>query len=87
MMGKQVAVANVAPGGAEAANLVVAPTVAELRLGEARFILSGRVLSLVLWLVRHQERINALAPDAGQVWMTWKGQGAHSISGDLKTPL
>lgn len=65
----------------------VQPLLAEIICGETRFALSGRVLLLVLWLARHQERINALAPDAGQVWMTWKGQGGQSISGDLKTPL
>lgn len=70
-----------------AASAHVPPDVAELVIGEATIAMSGRVLHLVLWLARHQERINALAPEAGQVWMTWKGHGARSISGDLKTPL
>lgn len=65
----------------------VLPPTAEVVCGQARFALSGRVLLLVLWLARHQERINALAPEAGQVWMSWKGTGGQSISGDLKTPL
>lgn len=71
-----------ASGGVEAATLG-----AELVCGEARFTLTGRVLLLVLWLARRQERINGLASDAGQVWMSWKGVGGQSITGDLKTPL
>jgi hypothetical protein len=34
-----------------------------------------------------QERINETAPVAGQMWMTWKGDGPRSIDGDIKAPL
>ena len=59
----------------------------ELRYAGARFPLSGRVLRLALWLAAHQARINEAAPESGQIWMSWKGQGPHSITGDIKTPL
>ncbi|GAC1448149.1 MAG: hypothetical protein PVSMB4_04840 [Ktedonobacterales bacterium] len=52
-----------------------------------RLALHGRTLKLILWVASRQRRINETAPEAGQLWMTWKGAGAHSIDGDIKAPL
>jgi hypothetical protein len=59
----------------------------ELHYAGKRFPLQGRVLRLALWLAAHQARINDAAPESGQIWLSWKGQGLHSITGDIKTPL
>lgn len=60
---------------------------AELRIGMQTLPVSGRTLRLILWLVRHQARINETAPDTGQIWLTWKGDGRNSIAGDIRTRL
>lgn len=52
-----------------------------------RMAVRGRALTLILWVVSRQKRINDTAPTAGQVWLSWKGDGPQSIAGDLKTPL
>lgn len=52
-----------------------------------RIALGGRALKLILWVADRQERINETAPVAGQMWMTWKGDGPRSIDGDIKAPL
>lgn len=52
-----------------------------------RLALHGRALKLILWVAGRQRRINETAPEAGQMWMTWKGEGPHSIDGDIKAPL
>lgn len=59
----------------------------EVRCGAARVVLHGRALALILWLVARQARINDLAADHGQLWLTWKGEGAQAISGDIRTGL
>jgi hypothetical protein len=59
----------------------------ELRWGATRVALRGRALRLILWLAGHQTRINSTAPDCGQLWLTWKGEGPQSIAGDIKTRL
>src|SRR5258708_7966565 len=57
---------------------------AELRYRGMRLSLSGRALHLVLWLAGHQDRLNATASERGQVWITWKGEGLHSIDGEFR---
>jgi hypothetical protein len=59
----------------------------ELRFGGHRVRLRGRALRLILWLAGHQSRINETAPESGQIWLTWKGDGPHSIDGDIRTRL
>jgi hypothetical protein len=59
----------------------------ELRYGGVRVRLRGRALSLILWLAGHQTRINETAPESGQIWLTWKGEGPKSIEGDIRTRL
>lgn len=59
----------------------------ELRYGGHRMRLRGRALRLILWLAGHQTRINETAPESGQIWLTWKGEGPHSIDGDIRTRL
>ena len=59
----------------------------ELRYGSHRVRLRGRALRLILWLAGHQTRINETAPESGQIWLTWKGKGPHSIDGDIRTRL
>lgn len=49
--------------------------------------LRGRALKLIVWVASRQERINETAPLAGQLWVTWKGDGPRSIDGDIKAPL
>ena len=61
--------------------------VAELRMGPLRHTITGRTLRLIIWLAVHQADINATAADCGQLWVTWKGDGPGSISGDIKTRL
>jgi hypothetical protein len=63
------------------------PDQGELRCGGTRTPLRGRALRLILWLAAHQTRINETAPERGQLWLTWKGAGPHSIDGDIRTPL
>jgi hypothetical protein len=53
----------------------------------ARLGLWGRALKLILWVASRQQRINETAPVAGQMWMSWKGDGPRSIDGDIKAPL
>jgi hypothetical protein len=59
----------------------------ELRCGGHRVRLRGRALRLIIWLAGHQTRINETAPESGQIWLTWKGDGPHSIDGDIRTRL
>ena len=59
----------------------------ELRCGGQRVRLRGRALRLIIWLAGHQTRINETAPESGQIWLTWKGDGPHSIDGDIRTRL
>lgn len=59
----------------------------ELRYGGVRMRLRGRALRLILWLAAHQTRINETAPESGQIWLTWKGEGPQSIDGDIRTRL
>lgn len=59
----------------------------ELRYGSQRVRLRGRALRLILWLAGHQTHINETAPESGQIWLTWKGEGPRSIDGDIRTRL
>ena len=59
----------------------------ELRCGGQRIRLWGRALRLIIWLAGHQTRINETAPESGQIWLTWKGDGPRSIDGDIRTRL
>jgi hypothetical protein len=59
----------------------------ELRYGSHHVRLRGRALRLILWLAGHQRRINETAPESGQIWLTWKGEGPRSIDGDIRTRL
>jgi len=59
----------------------------ELRCGGARVRVVGRTLRLIAWLAAHQESLNQRAEESGQLWLTWKGDGPHSISGDIRTRL
>ena len=59
----------------------------ELRCGGQRVRLRGRALRLIIWLAGHKTRINEMAPESGQIWLTWKGDGPHSIDGDVRTRL
>lgn len=63
------------------------PNQGELRCGGMRVPLRGRTLRLVLWMAAHQTRINETAPERGQIWLTWKGNGPSAIDGDIRTPL
>jgi hypothetical protein len=47
----------------------------------------GRALRLIMWVAWHQQRINDFAPESGQLWLSWKGNGPGSIDGNLKVPL
>jgi hypothetical protein len=60
---------------------------AELRYRDMRLLLSGRTLRLVLWIAARQSRLNGTAPECGQLWLTWKGEGERSITGDIRTTL
>lgn len=60
---------------------------AELRYHGTRVLLSGRSLRLILWIAARQRRLNATAPESGQIWLTWKGEGERSITGDIRTTL
>jgi hypothetical protein len=59
----------------------------ELCCGGVRWPLSGRVLHLMVWLAARQQRINEMAAESGQLWITWKGNGPRSIDGAMKTRL
>lgn len=59
----------------------------ELRYDGIHVRLRGRALRLILWLAGHQTRINETAPESGQLWLTWKGEGPRSIDGDIRTRL
>lgn len=59
----------------------------ELRYRGVHVRLHGRALRLILWLAGHQARINEMAPERGQLWLTWKGEGPHSVEGDIRTRL
>jgi hypothetical protein len=52
-----------------------------------RLRVHGRALRLILWVAFHQQQINEVAADRGQLWLSWKGSGANSIEGNLKVPL
>lgn len=54
---------------------------------DLRLAVCGRALKLILWVANRQRRINDTAPSAGQMWVTWKGDGPLSIDGDIKAPL
>lgn len=58
-----------------------------LVVGDRRMPLDGRALRLILWVAARQTRINGMASEAGQLWMTWKGSGPRSIDGNIKAPL
>ncbi|HEY7779703.1 MAG TPA: hypothetical protein VIC85_05780 [Ktedonobacterales bacterium] len=58
-----------------------------LVIGDRRMPLDGRALRLILWVAARQTRINGMASEAGQLWMTWKGSGPRSIDGNIKAPL
>ena len=58
-----------------------------LRYAGRSWILTGRALRLVLWLAGCQQCINTVAPERGQLWLTWKGGGPNSIDGEVKTRL
>jgi hypothetical protein len=64
-----------------------AAEIGELVYRGRRIALGGRALKLILWVAIRQERINETAPAAGQLWMTWKGDGPRSIDGDIRAPL
>ncbi len=59
----------------------------ELRCGGVHWPIGGRTLRLMLWLAVRQQRINEVASERGQLWITWKGSGPHSIDGEVKTRL
>jgi len=59
----------------------------ELRYGGLRWPIAGRTLRLMLWLATRQQRINEVASECGQLWITWKGSGPQSIDGEVKTRL
>jgi hypothetical protein len=61
--------------------------VGELRYRGRRIVLRGRALRLILWLAVRQNRLNETAPESGQLWLTWKGEGLRSIDGDIRTRL
>lgn len=76
--------------GTSAQTGVRGPAAAEegiLILGNRRLVVYGRTLKVILWLIDRQQRINQIASAAGQLWLTWKGDGSHSITGDIKAPL
>ncbi len=62
-------------------------TQGELRYQGSRLFLYGRTLRLILWIAARQRHLNLVAPDCGQIWITWKGEAEDSISGDIRTPL
>jgi hypothetical protein len=76
-------------GDGESGAMAGAATLAEgeLRCGGLRWPIAGRTLRLMLWLATRQQRINAVASESGQLWITWKGSGPHSIDGEVKTRL
>ena len=76
-----------APGATAGRRRETAATQGELRYGQARLPVAGRALHLIAWLAAHQERINQCGAESGQLWLTWKGDGPHSISGDIRTRL
>lgn len=55
-----------------------------LRYRNQRIVLSGRILSQILWLAAHGSTINGVAAESGQLWLTWKG---GSIAGEIRTRL
>ena len=59
----------------------------ELRYRGLRVHLSGRALRLILWIAARQTRLNETAPESGQLWLSWKGDGQRSIDGDIRTRL
>jgi hypothetical protein len=62
-------------------------TTGELCCEGVRLSVRGRTLRLMLWIATHQDRINTVASESGQLWLTWKGQGQRSIDGEVKTKL
>ncbi len=55
--------------------------------GGTHWPLSGRALRLMVWLAGQQPRINAVVSEQGQLWITWKGNGPHSIDGEVRARL
>lgn len=49
--------------------------------------LRGRALRLVLWIAAHQARLNATSAENGYLSLSWKGESAQSIEGDLHVRL
>jgi hypothetical protein len=79
-------VVNRAPGQSAECGAATADT-GILEYRGQRLAVHGRALTLVQCIVAHQQRINATAPSAGQLWLSWKGDGPRSITGDIKAPL
>lgn len=59
----------------------------ELRYDGRALPVSGRAFRLMLWLARHQQRVNSVAPESGQLWLTWKGENGDAIAGDIRTSI
>src|SRR5690348_7791422 len=60
---------------------------AELCIGARRIYVRGRILGIVLWLITHQDRVNARTANAGQLWLTWKDGDPLAVEGEIKTKL
>lgn len=60
---------------------------AELCIGARRIYVRGRILGIVLWLITHQDKVNARAARAGQLWLTWKDGDPLAVEGEIKTKL
>lgn len=63
------------------------PAVGHLSVGGVSIAVGGRALRLMIWLADHQQCINSVAANRGQLWLTWKGDGPQSIDGEVKTRL
>ena len=74
-------------GEASEATGVTMASEGELRYDGLCWPICGRTLRLMLWLATRQQRINEVASDRGQLWITWKGSGPQSIDGEVKTRL
>lgn len=70
-----------------ARRLMTADSRGDLRFGDVHVVLQGRALRLILWIAGHQTRLNQTADESGQLWLTWKGDGPHSIDGNIQTRL
>ncbi len=63
------------------------PAFTVLHYGAIRLHLGGRTLRLVLWLAHHQDRVNVLGRNDGQLHLTWKGHRLEDIEGDIHFTL